>query len=449
MTAVGGLIAVMMGWGPPRASAAALPSAVWTAAKTTTNATGVAYTYTVMVATTSTLSSVTMTVPSGTSGTPAVGTVSPATITGGKSIALSGTTLTYTFTTATVAAGTVLSIQVTGLKNTGTAGNYASTITTVNGSTPVDNGTAAFTFTGTALTNLGWSPTSTLVGAASTYTYTFTPSSLVGALVTTIMISVPPGTSGIPVIGTVAPVGLSSALTGVTLNATGTTLTITTSAFLLALASPVSIQITGLTNTYTAGRYVPEIATSEVGLLVDSGVAPAVTFPGVLSFTVPATLAWSGTLNGRNQALADTNAADEQLVLDDQTGSGSGWNVAVTATPFTNGGGSSLPSTSVLEVTGSVTNAASLAAPTASCVASSICTLPTDSSVIYPQTITAAAQSPTPAVVYVAYPNTGIGPVSIGGSTAANPFGWWVNVPGYAASGTYTSTVTVSVGAGP
>ena len=218
---------------------------------------------------------------------------------------------------------------------------------------------------------------------------------------------------------------------------------------MLALASPVSIQITGLTNTYTAGPYVPEIATSEVGLLVDSGVAPPVTFPGVLSFTAPATLAWSGTLNGRNQALADTNAADEQLVVDDQTGSGNGWNVAVTATPFTNGGGSSLPSTSVLEVTGSVTNAASLAAPTASCVASSICTLPTDSSVTYPQTITAAAQSPTPAIVYVAYPNTGIGPVTIGGSTAANPFGWWVNVPGYAASGTYTSTVTVSVGSGP
>ena len=66
MAAVSGLIAVMMGWGSPRASAATLPSAVWTASKTTVSTSSVAYTYTVMAATTSTLSKVTMTVPSGT-----------------------------------------------------------------------------------------------------------------------------------------------------------------------------------------------------------------------------------------------------------------------------------------------------------------------------------------------------------------------------------------------
>jgi hypothetical protein len=41
VAAIGSLIVAIMGWGSPRASAAALPNAVWTAPKTTTGATGV------------------------------------------------------------------------------------------------------------------------------------------------------------------------------------------------------------------------------------------------------------------------------------------------------------------------------------------------------------------------------------------------------------------------
>jgi hypothetical protein len=452
VAAIGSLIAAMIGWGSPRASAAALPNAVWTASKTTTGATGVAYTYAMVAATTSTLSKVTMTVPFGTGGTPAAATVTPASITGGKSITLTGTlspVLTYSFNPVTVAAGTAISIQVTGLTNTALPGPYASTITTDNGSTAADTGRAAFTLTTTALTGPSWSATSIVVGAPSTYTFGFTPSSAVSLVALTLTISLPPGTSGSPTIGAVTPSGLAGELSLPTLNASGTLLTITGAAVTLALTSPVTIQVNGLTNTYTAGSYVPEIVSSLVGLLPSSAVAPPVSFPAALTFAPPASLAWSGTLNGPTQALADTGAAAEQLVVDDQTGSADGWNLTVAATNFTNGSGYSLPGTSVLEITGSVTNAASVAAPTASCLGSSICTLPTDASITYPQTITAAAQSPTPATVYVAYPNTGIGPVLIGGSAAANPFGWWVNVPGYAEDGTYTSTVTVTVGSGP
>jgi hypothetical protein len=449
VVAVSSLIAVMMGWGSPRASAATpLPSAVWTASKTTVNASGVAYTYTVMTATTSTLSKVTMTVPSGPIDAPAVGTVTPASITGNKGVTLSGGTLTYTFNAVTVAAGTVLSIQITGFANPLLAGADNSTITTENGSTAVDTGVASFSFTNSALTSPTWSASSTVVGAVNTtYTYGFTPSSALSGIALTITISVPPGTSGSPAIISTSPVGLLSALNVPTLNAAGTTLTITGTAVTLALGTAVTINVGGLTNTYTAGQYVSEIVTSDLGLLIDSGVTLPVTFAGVLALTTPATLTWSGSLTGQSQTLADTNAADEQLVLNDQTGSGGGWNISIAATNFTNGSGYSLPAAGVLEVTGSVTNAASTAAPTASCAASSICTLPTDSSVTYPQTITSAAL--TPAIVYVASLNTGIGPVTIGGSAAANPFGWWVHVPGYAQRGTYTATVTVSVGSGP
>lgn len=391
-----------------------------------------------------------MTVPSGTSDAPAVGTVTPASITGNNGVTLAGTTLAYTFNAANVPAGTVLSIQITGFTNPSLAGTYNSAITTENGGNAVDAGTASFSFTNTALTRPSWSPSSTVVGAANTtYTYGFTPSSVLAGTALTITISVPPGTSGSPTISSTSPVGLLSALNLPTLNASGTTLTITGTAVTLALGTAVSIQVAGLTNTYTAGSYVPEIVTSDLALLIDSGVASAKTFPGVLAVTAPAGLTWNGTLTGRNQTLADTNAADQQLVLNDQTGNAAGWNISVAATNFTNGSGYSLPGAGVLEVTGSVTNAASRAAPTASCAASAICTLPTDSSVTYPQTITSAAQSPTPVVVYVAAPNTGVGPVTIGGSAAANPFGWWVSVPGYAESGAYASTITVSVGSGP
>lgn len=434
-----------MGGSPP-ASAATLASATWTASGTTTGSSVVSYTYTVMATTTSTLSKVTMTVPSGISGTPAVGTVTPAAIATGASVSIAGTTLSYTFTAASVTAGSVLSIQITGLKNTFASGSQTSTITTYNGTTAVDSGTAGFTFTGTALSGVGWSPTSTVEGASASYTYTFKPSSVLTSLITEITISIPPGTTGTPTIGSVSPSGLLSSLTGVTLS--GNLLTIVGSGFTLSLGASVSIQINGLTNTYTAGNYVAEIATYTTGLLLmDSGVAAA-SFSAGLIIAAPASLTWSGALTGPIQSLADTAATDEQLTLNDQTATGAGWHITAAATSFTNGG-YSLPDTSVLDVTGSVTNVALTTAPTATCLASAICTLPNDSSVTYPVTITSAAVSPTPQTIYDSSANTGIGPVIIGGSTAANPVGWWVNVPGDAAIGTYTSTVTVSVVSGP
>jgi hypothetical protein len=44
---------------------------------------------------------------------------------------------------------------------------------------------------------------------------------------------------------------------------------------------------------------------------------------------------------------------------------------------------------------------------------------------------------------------TGVGQVVIGGSGAANPVGWWLNVPASAFAGAYTSTVTMAVISAP
>jgi hypothetical protein len=446
LAAIIGCAAVLAGV-PSRAGAASLASATWTASTTTAGAVGVSYTYTVMTATAGPLTTVTMTVPPGTGGTPAVGTVTPATVAGGA-VSLAGTTLSYTFSSVSAPAGIVLSIQVTGLTNTTSTGSATSVISTLNAGAAVDTATADFTFTATALTAAGWTTSSAVVGAADTsYTYTFQASSVPGATVTTITMSVPPGTVGTPAIGTVTPLSLASSLNGVTLS--GSTLTVTGTGVPLASGTTVSIQVTGLTNTYTAGSYVPEIVTSNSAGLVDSGVAPADTFPGALFVAAPASLSWSGALTGSAQAIPDTDAAAEQLSVNDQTNGGAGWRVTVSATSFTDGSGDSLPDAGVLQVTGSVTSEGSPTAPTVSCQGTLICTPPDDSSVSYPVAITSAAQSPAAVTVYAASAGTGVGPVTIGGAGAANPVGWWLDVPATALAGTYTSTVTISVVSGP
>src|SRR5262249_23443174 len=155
------------------------------------------------------LASVTMTVPAGTGGTPTVGTVSPAGIAGG-SVSLVGTTLTYSFTTATVAANTAASIRINGITHSATpptsppptpppppqippAPSPAAIVPASAGPVPLAGG---------ALTSLGWSASSTTVGASASYTYTFTAGL---SVITSVTMTVPPGTTGTPTLGTVSP----------------------------------------------------------------------------------------------------------------------------------------------------------------------------------------------------------------------------------------------------
>lgn len=427
----------VLGVAPP-ASAATLANCAWSASKTTTGATGTSYAYALTAATTSSLTSVTMTVPAGTAGTPTAGTVSPGGLAGG-SIALAGTTLTYSFPAASITAGSAISIQVKGLTNTTTAGSYTAQLSTFSGTGAVDTGTSGpVVLTSTALTNPTWSASSVTVGATGTsYTYTFTTPSLL-TVITSITMTVPPGTTGTPTLGTV------SGLAGGSITLSGTTLTY--SGLSLALiGTAVSIQVKGLTNTTTAGSYTAEIATNALGIGVSSGVTPAVTFTGLLTIISPASLTWAGTLNGINQPISDANAADQQLTVSDATSSGAGWHITVAATTFSNGA-KTFPDTGTLVLTGGLSSMTAATAPTASCVTS--CTLPADTTT-YPVAITTAASAPAPAVVYNTTAGSGQGAVTLGGRSAANPVGWWVNVPASALTGAYTSTVTVSIVSGP
>lgn len=422
-----------------QASAATLTNATWSVSKTTDGATSTAYTYTFNAATSASLVSITMTVPTGTAGTPSVGTVSPTSIAGG-SVALAGTTLTYTFTSALIAPGQAVSVQINGLTNTTTAGSYTAQITTHSSAGAVDTGTtASVTFTATALTSPTWSASSTTVGATGTsYTYTFTTASL--GLVTSITMTVPPGTAGTPTVGTVTP----AALAGGTVTLSGTTLTYSGISVTLLPGTAVSIPINGLTNTATAGRYTSEIVTNIGGLVaLDSGVTATVTFTGPLTVTGPGSLTWAITLNGTNQNIADAVAGDQQLTVSDQTLSGAGWHITISATTFTNGT-HTLSNTGTFVLTGSVGSITASSAPSSACTTS--CT-PPGTAATYPVAITTAASSPTPVIVYDASAGSGLGAILLGGATG--PVGWWVEVPANARNGTYTSTVTVAIVSGP
>jgi hypothetical protein len=140
----------------------------------------------------------------------------------------------------------------------------------------------------------------------------------------------------------------------------------------------------------------------------------------------------------------DSVAGDQQLTVNDSTGSGAGWNITMSATTVT-AGSRTLPNASALDVNGSVTSLTG-APPSVACVSS--CTLPTDTTA-YPVAITTAATSPSAYTIYDTAAGTGIGAVTVGGSSAANPLGWWVGVPGSAYAGSYTSTVTLTLVSGP
>jgi hypothetical protein len=454
LVAVIGCAALLAGV-PSRASAAALPSvaalssATWTATNSAASATGVGYTFTFMPATTATLNNVVITLPSGVGGTPSLGTVTPSTITPGGSLAVSGSTLTYAFTAATVQAGRVLAIGLTGLSNPFAlvSTTPSTTITTRNGTTAVDSGTASFTFGSGQVTNVTGSASPATVGASATYNFGFTLG--LSLTVTSITLTVPPGTTGTPSISSISPSGLVSiGSASISLDTSTNTLRITV--LNVGISGAVSIQVTGLTNTPTAGSYQTEAVAFGV-LSGQSGVsATPLTFPAGLWAGGPAALSWSGSLNGQNQALVDATAADQLMTVDDQTNSAAGWHLTVSTTNFVNSAaGYTLPQSAVLGVTGSTAGLFTSTPPTAACSGSAACTLPDTSAVTYPVMINSSASSPVAATVYDAKAGTGVGLMSLGGSAAASPVGWWVNVPAVAAAGTYSSTLTLTVATGP
>jgi hypothetical protein len=272
------------------------------------------------------------------------------------------------------------------------------------------------------LTDATWSSSSTTVGA-------------------TVTMTVPSGTSGTPTLGTVSP----TSLTDGSITLVGTTLTYSFSSVAVSAGTAFSIQVNGLTNTGTAGSYTSEIATRSLDTSIDSGVTPSVSFAGPLTLTAPGSLSWGATLTGSNLSAVDTTAGDQQLTVDDATGSNAGWHITLAATTFTSGA-DTLPDTGTFVFTGSISSVTASSAPSASCVTT--CTLPEDTAT-YPVAITTASSSPPATTIYDVPAGSGAGAITLGGHSSADPVGWWINVPANARVGTYTSTVTLDIISGP
>jgi hypothetical protein len=147
---------------------------------------------------------------------------------------------------------------------------------------------------------------------------------------------------------------------------------------------------------------------------------------GSLTLSAASSASFSAvTLDGTNQTVSTTLA----LTPDDETGSGSGWNVTGTSTAFSDGSGHNLSSTAT-----SVT-AASVSA------GSPNCSLPTNS-IGYPVTLPAGAGPPTAVKVYNAAAATGKGQQSL-------TLTFQLAVPANTFHGTYNSTWTFAIVSGP
>ncbi|HEY3920825.1 MAG TPA: WxL domain-containing protein [Gaiellaceae bacterium] len=150
-----------------------------------------------------------------------------------------------------------------------------------------------------------------------------------------------------------------------------------------------------------------------------------VTGAGAVSIAAGSTASFADILDGTDQ----TVSYQLPLTVVDARGTGGGWNLTITSTAFTTG-------THSLAAT-----ASSLASVTLACTAGSTCTLPT-SSVTLPVAVPAAATAPAAVKFFNAAPTTGMGSFTV--TPTVN-----VSIPGNSYAGSYQSTVTVAVAAGP
>ncbi len=189
------------------------------------------------------------------------------------------------------------------------------------------------------------------------------------------------------------------------------------------------------------------------GVALSAQVAGALTgtaaiAAGPLSATLPGALSWSDTLNGFDQTVVDTNSADQSYTVTDATGSAAGWHVTVSATTFTCSSGPNcatartLANSGTFSTNGSTSSATATAAPTVACAAGSTCS-GVSNGVTYPVAITTAASGPTAYTVLSSGTGKGMGAVTV------SNVGWWIAVPASTYAGTYVSTVTIAVVAGP
>ncbi|MFL5845103.1 MAG: WxL domain-containing protein [Solirubrobacteraceae bacterium] len=119
------------------------------------------------------------------------------------------------------------------------------------------------------------------------------------------------------------------------------------------------------------------------------------------------------------------------MSVQDTRGTGAGWNVTITSTTFSTGGGS--PKTLA-------TSASSLTGVVSACTTGT-CTSPANAQT-YPLAVPAGTTAPTAVKLFNTTANNGMGRFTLTPTIG-------VSVPQNAFAGTYSSTVTVSIVSGP
>ncbi len=148
---------------------------------------------------------------------------------------------------------------------------------------------------------------------------------------------------------------------------------------------------------------------------------------GTLTATTSATPSVSATLNGTNQ----TPSFTLPITLSDLTGTGNGWNLAITSTQYDSG----VPKHYTLP-----TSASQVTAVSSTCTIQ-VCTNPTNA-ITYPVGVPAASTAPAAVKFFNAAIATGMG------SFTATPT-ITVTIPANSYAASYTSTLTISITSGP
>jgi hypothetical protein len=169
------------------------------------------------------------------------------------------------------------------------------------------------------------------------------------------------------------------------------------------------------------------MAAAVAGAASVTTITGTVTGGTALSVAPNGTPAFSLTLTGADQVAAYTLPVEAI----DPRGTGAGWNLTVTSTQFSDGSGHQFAA-----------NASTIASASNGCGPSSTCTAAANSVGYTGLVLPAGMTPPTPIKFFNAGAASGLGTVDVNAAIS-------VSVPANVYAGTYTSTVTVSIVAGP
>jgi putative surface cell wall-binding protein len=162
------------------------------------------------------------------------------------------------------------------------------------------------------------------------------------------------------------------------------------------------------------------LVASSVALASTLTATATLTGTAGISLNLPSAPSVSSTIDGTDQTVSYAPV----LGVVDARGTGTGWNLTVSATDFIDGSGHTLAPGTITGVAQACTNGSS-------------CTVATSSGITYPLTVGASA-----AKFFNAALNTGLGKVDVTPTFS-------VSIPGNAYAGTYTSTLTLASVSGP